>query len=158
MAVEPRSSRAPPRHVIGCAPGVIGLASRACEEGGGSQFHQKPEDRRQGAEALSYSLASRYSKRAGRRWLAEFPLPRQSPSRAKSSYTRGPGCGCIQPSRRPAFVLHFSYRGFADDRYFPHHTWSPEEPRENAKCVPLRFRWSLFGISIPRSSDSVGSK
>lgn len=95
--------------MIGCEPGVIGLPSRGWLGGGGSLFHQKPGDGRQGAEALSNRTASCYSKRAERRWLAEFPLPRQSPSVAKSPYMRDGAAVAFSRTAGTAFVLHFSH-------------------------------------------------
>lgn len=60
---------------------------------------------------------------AGR--LAKFPLPPQSPGRAKPSYTRRRGCSCIHPVPRSTFILHLS-QGV---HYFPITCGSQRGPR-----------------------------
>lgn len=54
-------------------------------------------------------------RRLARGRLAKFPLPRQSPGRAKPSYRRSSGCVASTPSSRPPSWYALA-KGFTDDR------------------------------------------
>ena len=137
--------------MIGCAPGAIGPGSRGWKGAVGHSSIRSRGNGRQGAEALACCTASRYSQRGGRRCLAQCPLPRQSPRRAKSPYGRGRHCSGIHPSRPPRFCLTLQSRGSQVTTSSPITRGAQRSPERMPNAFPSVLGGAFSGSVSPAS-------